>query len=69
MPEYYNVMVAEDERLTEDEQAAGKTPKSYFTKVGVAWPQGEDAKLHMKIKLTALPLNGELLLFPPKESE
>lgn len=59
MPDYYNVTVA-------DEGSDGKT---YFTKVGVAWPQRDDAKSFMKIKLAALPVNGELILFAPKEDD
>lgn len=59
MSEYYNVTVAEE----------GKDGKTYFTKVGVAWPQRDDAKSFMKIQLTALPVNGELILFAPKDSD
>ncbi|MEL6828555.1 MAG: hypothetical protein AAFO63_00305 [Pseudomonadota bacterium] len=56
MSDYYNVTVAEE----------GTDGKTRFTKVGVAFPQRDDAKSFMKIKLTALPLNGELILFEPK---
>jgi hypothetical protein len=40
--------------------------KSFYTKVGAAW---EVAKGGLSVKLTALPLDGNLVLFPPKEGE
>jgi len=58
-PTYYNV-------TTPVEGSDGKTR---FNKVGVAFPQGEDAKSHMKIILHAIPLSGELVLFAPKPSD
>lgn len=40
--------------------------KNYYTKVGAAWNVSSDG---ISIKLTALPLDGSLVLFPPKESD
>jgi len=39
---------------------------SYFTEIGAAW---QNAKGGYGIKLTALPVNGEIVLLPPKESK
>ena len=58
-PTYYNV-------TTPVEGSDGKTR---FNKVGVAFPQGEDAKSHMKIILHAIPLSGVLVLFAPKSDD
>ena len=44
----------------------GVDGKTRFHKVGVAFPQREDAKSVMKIKLHAYPTNGEIVLFAPK---
>jgi hypothetical protein len=38
--------------------------KNYYTKIGAAWNVASDG---ISIKLTALPLDGSLVLFPPKE--
>lgn len=38
--------------------------KTYYTKVGAAW---EVANGGLSVRLTALPLDGSLVLFPPKE--
>lgn len=40
--------------------------KNYYTKIGAAWPV---SKAGLSIKLSALPLNGECVLFPLKENE
>ena len=37
--------------------------KSFFTKVGAAWA---NTKGGFSVKLEALPVNGELVLLPPK---
>ena len=58
-PTYFNV-------TTPVEGSDGKTR---FNKVGVAFPQGEGAKSHMKIILHAIPLSGELVLFAPKSED
>ncbi|MES0884310.1 hypothetical protein [Roseibium sp. SCP14] len=44
----------------------GNDGKTRFHKVGVAFPQGDDSKAAMTIKLFATPTNGELVLFAPK---
>lgn len=59
MGKYLNVM-------TPVEGGDGRTR---FNNVGVAFPQREDGKSVMKIKLHSLPLNGELVLFEPKTGE
>lgn len=48
---------------------AGNDGKTRFRRIGVAFPQGPEAKSEMKIILEALPLNGELVLFAPKVGE
>jgi hypothetical protein len=40
--------------------------KNYYTKVGGAWIVARDG---ISIKLQALPVDGNLVLFPPKENE
>ena len=45
----------------------GKDDKNYYTKVGAAWPLKDRDGL--SIKLEALPVNGELVLFPPKAKD
>ena len=44
----------------------GKDGKTRFHKVGVAFPQNQNAKSFMTIQLFANPVNGELVLFEPK---
>jgi hypothetical protein len=40
--------------------------KNYYTKVGAAWNVASDG---ISIKLQALPVDGNLVLFPPKEPQ
>jgi hypothetical protein len=40
--------------------------KSYFTKIGAAW---HNAKGGFGLRLDALPVNGEIVLLPPRENE
>lgn len=40
--------------------------KNFYTKVGAAWSVSNDG---ISIKLHALPLDGSLVLFPPRERE
>ena len=40
--------------------------KNWYTKIGAAWTVGNDG---LSIKLQALPITGELVLFPPRENE
>ncbi|NCF87810.1 MAG: hypothetical protein GWQ08_20180 [Verrucomicrobiaceae bacterium] len=40
--------------------------KSFFTRIGAAWP---NAKGGYGIELEAVPVNGKIVLFPPKEGE
>ena len=47
----------------------GNDGKTRFRQIGVAFPQREDAKSFMKIQLEALPINGELVLFAPRQGE
>jgi len=44
----------------------GKDEKSFFTRIGAAWP---NAKGGYNIRLDALPVDGEIVLLPPKEAE
>lgn len=47
----------------------GTDGKTRFRNIGVAFPQRDDAKSVMKIKLDAFPVNGELVLFEPKSQD
>ncbi len=47
----------------------GNDNKTRFRQIGVAFPQKEGAKSFMKIQLEALPLNGELVLFAPRDGD
>jgi hypothetical protein len=40
--------------------------KNYYTRIGAAWNVASDG---ISVKLQALPLDGNLVLFPPKEKE
>ncbi|WP_299752524.1 hypothetical protein [uncultured Tateyamaria sp.] len=40
-----------------------------FPRVGVAFPTGEESKAIMTIELHATPVNGKLVIFPPKERD
>lgn len=40
--------------------------KPFYTEVGAGWNVAKDG---ISIKLKALPVNGELVLFPRKDSE
>ena len=40
--------------------------KSYFHRIGAVW---ENSKGGFLVKLNALPVNGELVLLPPKEDD
>ena len=40
--------------------------KSYFTRIGAAWP---NSKGGFGLRLDALPVNGEIVLFPPREED
>lgn len=44
----------------------GDDTKTFFTRVGAAWNVGNDG---ISIKLRALPIDGNLVLFPPKTDE
>ena len=44
----------------------GKDDKNYHTKVGAAWNVDKEG---ISIKLQALPIDGSLVLFPPKNGE
>jgi hypothetical protein len=38
----------------------------FWTRIGAAWP---NSKGGFNIELNAMPLNGKLILLPPKETE
>lgn len=40
--------------------------KNFYTRIGSAWNVSNDG---ISIKLDALPVDGSLVLFPPKEEE
>lgn len=40
--------------------------KNFYTRVGAAWNVAKDG---ISIKLKALPLDGNLVLFPPKSGD
>lgn len=40
--------------------------KNYYTRVGAAWNVSNDG---ISIKLQALPVDGSLVLFPPKDGD
>lgn len=40
--------------------------KTFYTRIGAAWNVSNDG---ISIKLRALPLDGNLVLFPPKEAD
>lgn len=40
--------------------------KNWYTKVGAAWNVSNDG---ISIKLQALPVGGELVMFPPKSDD
>jgi hypothetical protein len=42
----------------------GADKKTYYTRIGSAWNVSNDG---ISIKLDALPVNGEAVLFPPKD--
>lgn len=44
----------------------GPEDKPFYTKIGAAWKNKVDG---YGLRLDALPVNGEIVLFPPKEPE
>ena len=44
----------------------GTAEKPFYTKIGAAW---ENKVGGYGLKLDALPVNGEIVLFPPKEKD
>ena len=44
----------------------GADGKNHYRQIGVAWSVANDG---ISIKLDALPVNGELVCFPPREEE
>ena len=44
----------------------GKDDKIYYHRVGAAWNVSNDG---ISIRLTALPIDGNLILFPPREND
>lgn len=42
----------------------GSDGKNYYTRIGSAWKVSNDG---VSIKLDALPVSGEAVLFPPKD--
>ena len=45
---------------------SGAEVKSYFNRVGAAWANKRGG---YNVRLDALPVNGELVLLPPREEE
>ena len=45
----------------------GSNKKSYFTKIGAAWPTKSGTGYNAD--LFALPVDGKIVLLPPKEKE
>jgi len=45
----------------------GRGRKSFWTRIGAAWEQQKGGGLN--IELEALPLDGKLVLMPPKEDD
>ena len=43
----------------------GSEEKPFFTRIGAAW---KNKKGGYGLRLEALPVNGEIVLFPPKEN-
>jgi len=43
---------------------SGTTEKPFFTKIGAAW---KNSKGGYGVRLEALPVGGEIVLFPPRE--
>lgn len=44
----------------------GTTEKPFYTKIGAAW---KNKKGGYGIRLEAYPVNGDIVLFPPKDKE
>lgn len=55
MSKYFNVTTP----------VAGNDCKTRFHKIGAAFPQADEARSVMTIRLFATPTNGELVLFAP----
>lgn len=45
----------------------GSTGKSYFTRIGAAWAHGKSGG--MTVLLQALPVDGKVVLLPPKADD
>lgn len=59
MPKFYNVTTP----------TIGSDDKTRYTRIGVAFPTKEGSNAFLSIKLDALPINGEMVLFEPKPRE
>lgn len=44
----------------------GKDDKNFYTRVGAAWEVSNDG---ISVKLKALPVGGELVMFPPRDED
>lgn len=44
----------------------GTTEKPFYTKIGAAWTNSKNG---YGLRLDALPINGEIVLFPPREKD
>jgi hypothetical protein len=44
----------------------GSDDKNHYLRIGAAWKVGNDG---VSLKLDALPVNGEAVMFPPRENE
>lgn len=50
--------------VTQQKVERGKPPTNFYKEVGAAWTVERDG---ISIKLHALPVDGQLVLFPPRE--
>lgn len=44
----------------------GKDDKNHYTRIGAGWKVASDG---ISLKLQALPVSGEIVLFPPREED
>ena len=52
--------------FTVNQYGSGQNRSTRWTEIGAAW---RTQKGHLRIQLEAVPVNGQLILLPPKEGE
>ena len=52
--------------FTVNQYGSGQNRSTRWTEIGAAW---RTQKGHLRIQLEAVPVNGQLILLPPKEDE